>query len=49
MCTCRYEFQSDRMRYVQKILDKYHSLMTDDRYRPYMIEQISTIAGWKDA
>ncbi|CAB3736269.1 hypothetical protein LMG24238_06213 [Paraburkholderia sediminicola] len=39
----------DRMLYVQKILDKYHFLMTRDRYREYMIGQISTIAGWKDA
>jgi hypothetical protein len=42
---------SDRMRYVKKILDKYHYLMTSKqgRYRPYMIGQISTIADWKDA
>ncbi|MGH8782359.1 DUF2515 family protein [Paraburkholderia sp.] len=41
--------KDDRMLYVQKILDKYHALMTSDKYRPYMIAQISTIAGWKDA
>jgi hypothetical protein len=41
--------KKDRMLYVQKILDKYYYLMTTDQYRPYMISQISTIAGWKDA
>jgi hypothetical protein len=40
---------TDRMGYVTKILNKYHYLMTAPRYRPYMIEQIRTIDGWKDA
>ncbi|MCQ0030501.1 hypothetical protein NAL89_15175 [Burkholderia glumae] len=40
---------AERMKYVKKILDKYHALMSSQRYRPYMIQQISTIAGWKDA
>jgi hypothetical protein len=40
---------TDRMGYVTKILNKYHYLMTSPRYRPYMIEQIRTIGGWKDA
>ncbi|PRE87341.1 DUF2515 family protein [Burkholderia gladioli] len=40
---------TERMKYVKKILDKYHALMSSQRYRPYMIQQISTIAGWKDA
>ncbi|MFM0130532.1 DUF2515 family protein [Paraburkholderia sediminicola] len=39
----------DRMIYVKKILKKYHDLMSSDRYRPYMVSQISTISGWKDA
>ncbi|MEQ5843601.1 hypothetical protein BWP39_30675 [Paraburkholderia acidicola] len=39
----------DRMIYVKKILKKYHYLMTNAKYRPYMITQISTISGWKNA
>jgi hypothetical protein len=44
----------DRMEYVRKILDQYHDLMTEGRdhkgqYRPYMIQQMQTIAGWKGA
>ncbi|WP_425126684.1 DUF2515 family protein [Burkholderia gladioli] len=40
---------TERTKYVKKTLDKYHALMSSQRYRPYMIQQISTIAGWKDA
>lgn len=39
----------DRMRYVRKILLKYHYLMSNARYREYMIQQISMIGGWANA
>lgn len=38
-----------RMRYVKRILDRYHRLMQDKRFRPYMIGQLQTISAWKNA
>lgn len=42
----------DRMKYVESILKQYHYLMTIGRngqYRPYMIQQLRTIAAWANA
>lgn len=44
----------DRMAYVAEILAQYHKLMTQGRdfkgqFRPYMIQQMQTIAAWKKA
>ena len=43
-----------RMEYVKDILKQYHRLMRGGRdfqgkYRPYMIEQMQTIATWREA
>jgi hypothetical protein len=41
-------YDSDaRMRYVERILQRYHKLMT--QYRDYMIRQLRSIEAWKDA
>jgi hypothetical protein len=36
-----------RMKYVERILSRYHRLMR--LYRPYMVSQLNSIKGWKDA
>jgi hypothetical protein len=36
-----------RMKYVERILSRYHRLMR--LYRPYKIGQMNVIKGWKDA
>lgn len=40
---------ADRMRYVKRILDQYHMLMQNPRFKPYMVRQLTTIAGWANA
>ncbi len=39
---------TERMKYVKRILDQYHTLM-QGRHRPYMIRQLRQIERWKDA